>query len=190
MLVILVGMDQKDTFAVLVLLVTLLTRCVSFVVVRPRCSSSWRSWTYAVGWFLSTAPCIWQSLVLFGSCRRNTVRVSSGRRLPEMPYSALLGSTMDTCYFQFTEAFVRIAFYLVWTHFTPRSQCSGLVLLVSTHFALCSLLLFPKPEQCLVFSGACYASVLGWLLEEFHDFLREGAHSAPEVDSRAAPLWP
>ena len=30
--------------------------------------------TYAVGWFLSTAPCIWQSLVLFGSCLRSTVR--------------------------------------------------------------------------------------------------------------------
>ena len=30
--------------------------------------------TYAVGWFLYTAPCIWQSLVLFGSCLRSTVR--------------------------------------------------------------------------------------------------------------------
>ena len=35
---------------------------------------------------------------------------------------------------------------------------------------------------------ACYASVLGWLLEEFHDFLREGVNSAPEVDSRASSL--
>ena len=51
--------------------------------------------TYAVG-FLSTAPCIWQSLVLFGSCLSSTVRVYSGRRLPELPYSALLGSTVDT----------------------------------------------------------------------------------------------
>ena len=28
------------------------------------------------------------------------------------------------------------------------------------------------------------ASVLGWLLEEFHDFLRDWADSVPEVDSR------
>ena len=34
--------------------------------------------------------------------------------------------------------------------------------------------------------GTCYASVLGWLLEEFHAFLREEVHSAPEVDSRVA----
>ena len=45
--------------------------------------------------------------------------------------------------------------------------------------------MFPFTGQCLVPSGTCYASVLGWLLEEFHDFLREGVHSAPEVDSRA-----
>ena len=51
-------------------------------------------------------------------------------------------------------------------------------------------LLFLYTAQCLVLSGTCYASVLGWLLEEFHDFLRERAHSAPEVDSRAALLWP
>ena len=47
--------------------------------------------------------------------------------------------------------------------------------MVSTHFPLCSLLLFPYTAQCFFLSGACYASVLGWLLEEFHDFLREGA---------------
>ena len=45
--------------------------------------------------------------------------------------------------------------------------------------------MFPFTAQCLVPSGTCYASVFGWLLEEFHDFLREGVHSAPEVDSRA-----
>ena len=28
----------------------------------------------------------------------------------------------------------------------------------------------------------CSASVLGWLLGDFHDFLREGVHSDPEVD--------
>ena len=52
------------------------------------------------------------------------------------------------------------------------------------------LVLSPYTAQCLVLSSTCYASVLGWLLEEFHDFLREEAHSAPEVDSRAALLWP
>ena len=30
--------------------------------------------------------------------------------------------------------------------------------------------------------STCSASVLGWLLEEFHDFLREGVRSDPEVD--------
>ena len=44
--------------------------------------------------------------------------------------------------------------------------------------------------QCLILSGTCCASVLGWLLEEIYDFLREGVHSAPEVDSRDALLWP
>ena len=72
---------------------------------------------------MSTAPCIWQSLVLFASCLKSTVR-GSGRSLPDTSYSALLGSTVDTC----------------------------------------------------------YSSVLGWLLEEFHDFLLEGVHSAAEVD--------
>ena len=38
----------------------------------------------------------------------------------------------------------------------------------------------------------CSASVPGWLLEEFDDFLRERVHSALEVDSRPLPLlkWP
>ena len=52
------------------------------------------------------------------------------------------------------------------------------------------LVLFPCTTQCLFLSGTCYASVLGWLLEEIYDFLLEGVHSAPEVDSRAALLWP
>ena len=47
----------------------------------------------------------------------------------------------------------------------------GLVLLVSTHFALCSLLLFPYTAHCLVLSGTCYASACG--VVEFHVFLRE-----------------
>ena len=64
----------------------------------------------------------------------------------------------------------------------------ALVLLVSTDFALCSLLLFPFTAQCLVLSGTCYAPELGWLLEEFRDFLRDRVHSAPEVDSRASSL--
>ena len=34
----------------------------------------------------------------------------------------------------------------------------------------------------------CYASVLGWLLEQFHDLLKIRVHSAPEVDSRASSL--
>ena len=52
---------------------------------------------------------------------------------------------------------------------------------------ICMLrLLFPYTAQCLVLSGTCHASVLGWLFEEFHAFLREGVHSAPEVDSRVA----
>ena len=74
-----------------------------------------------------------------------------------MLYSALLGSTVDTCYCQSTSVF---------------------------------LVLSPFTAQCLILSGTCYASVLGWLLEEFYDFLREGVHSALEVDSRAALLWP
>ena len=42
--------------------------------------------------------------------------------------------------------------------------------------------LFPYTAQCLVLSGTCYASVLGWILEEFHDFLREGvAVKIPQV---------
>ena len=44
---------------------------------------------------VSTAPCIWQSLVLFVSCLKSTVR-GSGRSLPDTSYSALLGSTVDT----------------------------------------------------------------------------------------------
>ena len=43
----------------------------------------------------------------------------------------------------------------------------GLVLLLSTHFAPCSLLLSPKTAHCLVLSGTCYGVV------EFHVFLRE-----------------
>ena len=35
----------------------------------------------------------------------------SGRFLLDTSYSALLGSTVDTCYFQFTEVFVRISYY-------------------------------------------------------------------------------
>ena len=31
--------------------------------------------------------------------------------------------------------------------------------------------MFPFTAQCFVPSGTCYASVLGWLLDEFHDFL-------------------
>ena len=38
---------------------------------------------------------LWQSLVLFGSCLKSTVR-GSGRSLPDTSYSALLGSTVDT----------------------------------------------------------------------------------------------
>ena len=38
--------------------------------------------------------------------------------------------------------------------------------------------------------STCSASVLGWFLEEFHDFLREGVDSDPEVDSRRFSLLP
>ena len=48
-------------------------------------------------------PCIWQSLV---RCLKSTVRVYSGRRLPDMPYSALLGSIVDACYCQSTSVFL------------------------------------------------------------------------------------
>ena len=34
------------------------------------------------------------------------------------------------------------------------------------------------------------ALVLGWLLEEFHDFLRDWVVSVPEVDSCRFSLWP
>ena len=44
---------------------------------------------------ISTAPYIWRSLVLFGSCLKNTIR-GSGRSLPDTSYSALLVSTVDT----------------------------------------------------------------------------------------------
>ena len=162
--------------------------------------------------------------------------VYSGKRLPEMPYSALLGSTvihvissLRRLLFQFPllRAYSDPAFdsrpalrlfsvcrgeYRKFVFFgaalvsTTAVVCSGLVLLVSTHFALCSLLLFPCTAQCLVLSGTCYASVYGEV--EFHVFpreyvdygswsrfltlrtRREGVHSAPEVDSRAALLWP
>ena len=42
----------------------------------------------------------------------------SGRKLPDMPYSVLLGSTVDTC---------------------PRQSTSSCFLLVAMHLALCSL---------------------------------------------------
>ena len=100
---------------------------------------------------------------------------------------AMLGSTVDTCSFQFTKLLFsdpaidsRPALCSVFCRIWCRGRVDngigmlGLVLLVSPHLA----------------SGTCYALVLGWFLEEFHDFLREGVHSAPEVDSRAALLWP
>ena len=33
-----------------------------------------------------------------------------------------------------------------------------------------NFLILPYSAQCLVLSGTCHGSVLGWLLEEFHDF--------------------
>ena len=47
------------------------------------------------------------------------VRHFSGRLLPDMPYSALLGSTVDTCYFQFMEAFGRISYFSTWVFSDP-----------------------------------------------------------------------
>ena len=95
-------------------------------------------------------------------CLRSTcVDFSSGRRLLDLfPCSALLGPTLNTCFFQFTEALV-------------LGSCD--------RFSSCSHL-FPCTAQCLVLSGICYASVHG--AEEFHVFLRERWITDPEVDSR------
>ena len=60
----------------------------------------------------------------------------SARRRRERQCSALLGPTVDTCFFQFTEAFV-------------LGSCD--------RFSSCSHL-FPYTAQCLVLSGTCCAS--------------------------------
>ena len=58
----------------------------------------------------------------------------------------------------------------------------GLVLLVSTHFALWSFLLLPYTAHYLVLSGTCYASACG--VVEFHVFYVQMWITDPEVDSR------
>ena len=72
--------------------------------------------------------------------------IFSGRRLLDLcPCSALLGSTVDTCFFHFTEAFVlgscdRFSSCSPVLCFRARVDNGigvlGMVLLVSTHFAL------------------------------------------------------
>ena len=69
------------------------------------------------------------------------------RLLDFFPCSALLGSTVNTCFFQFTEAYV-------------LGSCD--------RFSSCSLL--PYTAQYLVLSGTCYSSVYG--VVEFQVFLR------------------
>ena len=71
---------------------------------------------WKIGGF-STASCIWQSLVRLRSCLRSTVIRFSGRRLPDFSYSALLGSTVDTCYCQST---------VLWVLFPYTAQCLDL----------------------------------------------------------------
>ena len=68
--------------------------CLVCLWIHAHASSSRDIWKISSVVF-PTAPCIWQSLVLFGSCLRSTVR-GSGRSLPDTSYSALLGSTEDT----------------------------------------------------------------------------------------------
>ena len=66
---------------------------------------------------LSSALCIWQSLVRCSSVEYRILDFS-GRNLPDMPYSAVPGSTVDTCL---------------------RQSSSSCFLLVAMHLALCSL---------------------------------------------------
>ena len=72
-----------------------------------------------VAWWYSTALRIWQSFV---RCSPVEYRIMdfSGRILPDMPYSVLLDSTVDTCL---------------------RQSTSSWFLLVAMHLALCSLAL-------------------------------------------------
>ena len=94
---------------------------------------------------LSSALCIWQSFV-----RRSPLvyRIMDfpGRKLPDMPYSALLDSTVDTCLRQSTSlCFLLVVMHLALCSLACRpfvadnSGSARLVLLVPKQLALCSL---------------------------------------------------
>ena len=152
---------------------------------------------YEFGWSFSTAPCTWQFVRC--CCLRSACVDSSGRRLLEgFRTQRLLGRHVDTCYCQSTEAFVRISYFFLrglprilssvlvllsaWFCGLPRRVqeigffwcprqvvCPGLVLLVSTHFALCFLLCFQALMPCImagmdqkdIFCGSAVAVCLG-----------------------------
>ena len=95
----------------------------------------------------STTLRIWQSLVW---CSPVEYRIMdfSGRKLPDMPYSVLFGSTVDTCLRQSTSScFLLVAMHLALCSlacrpFVADNSCSTRLLLVTKHLALYSL--FPS----------------------------------------------
>ena len=87
--------------------------------------------TYTVGWFLS--------LVLFGLASGAQYVVYSGRRPPDTSYSALLGSTVDTCYCQSTGFWgVSVFSTKLGPQWYMPCVSHGVCLLVTMHVALCS----------------------------------------------------
>ena len=103
---------SSSTLAVACAVLVFLPRAVfPLVADRPR----WPSWTRRIRTQLvgfSLRSLVSGSLLFyFGSCVSSTVRVYSSRRLPELPYSALLGWTVDTYLCQsmgFWEYYLRI----------------------------------------------------------------------------------
>ena len=109
-------------------------------------------WFCCVPCLVSTAPCIWQSLV---RCSPVEYRILdfSGRILPDMPYSALLGSTVDTCLRQSTSSwFLLVAMHLALCSLACRPLVAGnggsarLVLLVTKQLVLFSPFLWSGPR--------------------------------------------
>ena len=97
---------------------------------------------------ISTTLRIWQSLVRLSPVEYRIMDFS-GRKLPDMPYSALLGSTVDTCLRQSTSScFLLVAMHLALCSLACRpsvadnSGSTRLVLLVTKHLALFSF--FPS----------------------------------------------